>query len=76
MGVKLGLLTLRAEYALRLFENRVLKRVFGPKREEVTGGLRKLQIEELHNLFSLPNAVTIIKSRRIRWAGHVARMRT
>jgi hypothetical protein len=74
MGVKRGFLTLRAEYTLRLFENRVLKRIFGPKSEEVTGGLRKLHSEELHKLFSLPNAVTIIKSR-IRWAGHVARMR-
>ena len=57
-----------------MFENRVLRRVFGPKREEVTGEWRKLHNEELRDLYSLPNIVGVIKSRRIRWAGHVARM--
>jgi hypothetical protein len=58
---------------LRVFENRVLRRIFGPKRAEVTGGLRKLQNEELHNLYSSPSIIRMIKSRRIKWAGHVAR---
>jgi hypothetical protein len=57
-----------------VFENRVLTRIFGPKRDEVTGGWRKLHNEELHNLYSSPSIVTMIKSRRMRWAGHVARM--
>ena len=59
---------------LRVFENRVLKRVFGPKRDEVTGERRKLHNEELSDLYSLPNIVRVVKSRRMRWAGHVARM--
>jgi hypothetical protein len=57
-----------------VFENRVLRRIFGPKRDEVTGEWRKLHNEELHNLYSSPNIIIHIKSRRIRWAGHVARM--
>ena len=57
-----------------MFENRVLRRVFGPKREEVTGKLRKLHIDELSDLYPLPNIVRVVKSRRMRWAGHVARM--
>jgi hypothetical protein len=57
-----------------VFENRVLKRVFGPKRYEVTGEWRKLHNEELNDLYSLPNIVWVVKSRRMRWAGHVARM--
>jgi hypothetical protein len=57
-----------------LFENRVLRRIFGPKRDGVTGGWRKLHNEELHNLYSSPSIIRIIKSRRMRWAGHVARM--
>jgi hypothetical protein len=57
-----------------VFENRVLRRIFGPKRDGVTGGWRKLPNEELRNLYSLPNIIIIIKSRRMRWAGHVARM--
>jgi hypothetical protein len=57
-----------------LFENRVLKRIFGPKRDGVTGGWRKLHKEELHNLYSSPSIIRIIKSRRMRWVGHVARM--
>jgi hypothetical protein len=59
---------------LRLFENRVLRRIFGPKRDEVTGGWRKLHNGELHGLYSLPSSVRVIKARRMRWAGHVARM--
>jgi hypothetical protein len=52
----------------------VLRRIFGPKRDEVTGDLRKLHNEELHNLYSSPSIITIIKSRRMTWAGHVVRM--
>jgi hypothetical protein len=58
-----------------VFENRVLRRIFGPKRDGVTGGWRKLHNEDLHNLYSSPSIIRIIKSRRrMRWAGHVARM--
>jgi hypothetical protein len=57
-----------------VFENRVLRRIFGPKRDEVTRGWRKLHNEELHNLYSSPSIIRVIKSRRMRWAGHVARM--
>jgi hypothetical protein len=64
----------REEHRLRVFENRVLRRIFGPKRNEVTGDWRKLHNEELHNLYTSPNAIRIIKSRRARWVGHVARM--
>jgi hypothetical protein len=71
-GCETWSLTLREEY--RLFENRVLKRIFGPKRDEVTGDWRKLHNEELHNLYSSPNIIRMIKSRRMRWAGNVARM--
>jgi hypothetical protein len=67
-------LTLREEHRLRVFENRVLRRIFGPKRDEVTGGRRKLHNEELHGLYSSPSIVKMIKSRIMRWAGHVARM--
>jgi hypothetical protein len=59
---------------LRVFENRVLGRIFGPKRDEVTGKWRKLHNEVLNGLYSLPNIVRVIKSRRLRWAGHVAGM--
>jgi hypothetical protein len=59
---------------LRVFENRVLRRIFGPKRDEVTGGCRKLHNEELHGLYSSPNIVRVIKARWMRWAGHVAGM--
>jgi hypothetical protein len=57
-----------------VFENRVLVRIFGPKRDGVMGGWRKLHNEELHSLYSWPSIIRIIKSRRMRWAGHVARM--
>jgi hypothetical protein len=67
-------LTLREEHRLRVFENRVLRRIYGPKRDDVTGDWRKLHNEELHNLYSSPNIIRIIKARRMRWAGHVARM--
>jgi hypothetical protein len=67
-------LTLREEHRLRVFENRVLRRIFGPKRDEVTGEWRKLHNEELHILYSSPNIIQQIKSRRMRWAGHVACM--
>jgi hypothetical protein len=66
--------TLREERRLRVFENRVLWKVFGPKRGEVTGEWRKLHNEELNDLYPLPNIVRVVKSRRMRWAGHVARM--
>jgi hypothetical protein len=67
-------LALREEHRLRVFENRVLGRIFGPKRDEVTGGWKKLHNEELHDLYSSPSIIRIVKSRRMRWAGHVARM--
>jgi hypothetical protein len=57
-----------------VFENRVLRRIFGPKGDEVTGGWRKLHNEELHNLYSSPNIIRMIKSRRMRWTGNVAGM--
>jgi hypothetical protein len=59
---------------LRAFENRVLRKIFGPKRGEVTGGWRKLHNEELHILYSYPSIIRMIKSRKMRWAGHVARI--
>jgi hypothetical protein len=64
--------TLREEHGLRVFENRVLRRIFGPRRNEVTGGFKKLHNEELHNLHSSPNIIRIIKSKRTKWEGYVA----
>jgi hypothetical protein len=69
-----SILTLREEHRLRVFESRVLRRIFEPKRDEVTGGWRKLHNEELHGLYSLPSVVMVIKARRMRWAGHVAHL--
>jgi hypothetical protein len=65
---------LREERGLRVFENGVLRRIFGPKRDEVTGEWRKLRDEELNDLYCSPNIVRVIKWRRIRWTGHVALM--
>jgi len=65
---------LRDERRLRVFENRVLRRIFGPKRDEVTGEWRKLYNEELNDLYCSTNIVWVIKSRGMKWAGHVARM--
>jgi hypothetical protein len=73
-GCETWSLTLREEHRLRVFENRVLRRIFGLKRDEVTGGWRKLHNEELHGLYSLPSIIRVIKARRMRWAGHVASM--
>jgi hypothetical protein len=67
-------LTLREERRLRVFENRLLRRIFGNKRDEVTGEWRKLHNEELNDLYPLPNIVRVVKSSRIRWAKHVERM--
>jgi hypothetical protein len=71
-GCETWSLTVREEHKLRVFKNRVLRRIFGPKREGVTGGWRKVLNEELHNLYSSPSIIRIIKSRRVRWVGHVA----
>jgi hypothetical protein len=73
-GCKTWSLTLKEEHTLRVFENKVLRRIFGPKRDEVMGGWRKLHNEELRDLYSSPNIIRIIKSRRMRWAGHISRM--
>jgi hypothetical protein len=73
-GCETWSLTVREEHKLRVFENRVLRRIFGPKRDIVTRDWRKLHNEELHNLYSSPNIVRITKSGRMRWVGHVARM--
>jgi hypothetical protein len=67
-------LTLREDRRLRVFENRVLMRMFGPKRDDVTGDWRKLHNEEVNDQYCSPNIVRVIKSRRVGWAGHVARM--
>jgi hypothetical protein len=72
-GCETWSLALREEHRLRNFENRVLRRIFGPKREE-DGSWRKLHNDEFHNLYSSPNIVRVIKSRRMRWAANVARM--
>jgi hypothetical protein len=74
MGNETWSLTSRKEYRLRVFENRVLRKIFGSKRVEVAGGWSKLHNEELHNLYSSPNIIRMIKSRRMRWEGHIVRM--
>jgi hypothetical protein len=71
-GCETWSLTVREEYRLRMFENRALRRIFCPKRDEVTGDWIKLLHVELHNLYSSPNIIRMIKSRSMRWAGHVA----
>jgi hypothetical protein len=73
-GCETWSLTLREEHRLRVFENRILRRIFGPKRVDVTGEWRKLHNEELHNLYLSPDIIRQVKSRRMRWTGHVARM--
>jgi hypothetical protein len=73
-GCETWSLTLREEHRLRVLENRVLRRIFGPKRDEVTGEWKRLHNEELNDLYSSPNIIRVIKARRMRWAGHVARM--
>jgi hypothetical protein len=73
-GCETWFLTLKEEHRLSGPENRVLRIIFGPKRDEVTGEWRKLHIEELHNFYSCPNIIRQIKSRRMRWAGHVERI--
>jgi hypothetical protein len=73
-GCETWSLTLREELRLRVFENRKLRRIFGPKRDEMTGDWRKLHNEELHGLYSSPSIVRVIKARRMRRAGHVSRM--
>jgi hypothetical protein len=66
--------TLREEHRFRVYEKRVLRRIFGPKREEVAGGWRRLHNEELHNLYASAGTIRVIRSRTMRWAWHVARM--
>jgi hypothetical protein len=73
-GYETWSLTLREEHRLKVFENRVLRRIFGPKRDEVTGDWRKVHNEELHDLYSKPNIIRMIKSGRMRWTVHVARV--
>jgi hypothetical protein len=73
-GCETWSLTIRDEHRLRKFENRVLRRIFGPKRDEVTGEWRKLHNEELNNLYSSPSIITVIRYGTIRLEGHVARM--
>jgi hypothetical protein len=73
-GCETWSLIIREEVRLRVFENRVLRRIFEPKRDEVTGKWRRLHNKELYALYFLPNIIRAIKSRRLRWAGHIARM--
>jgi hypothetical protein len=73
-GYETWSLTIRDEHGLRVFEKRVLRGIFGPKREEVARGWRRLHNEELRNLYALSNIIRVIKSRKIGWAGHVTRM--
>jgi hypothetical protein len=73
-GCETWSLKLREEHKPKIFENKLLRRIFGPKRDEGRGGWRKLHNEELHNLYSSPSIIKMINSRRTRLAGHVARM--
>jgi hypothetical protein len=73
-GCEIWYLTVREEHKLKVFENREVRRIFGPKRDGVMGGWRKLHNEKLHNLYSSPSMIRIIKSRRKGWTGHVGRM--
>jgi hypothetical protein len=73
-GWETWFLTLRVEHRLRVFESRVLRRIFGLKKDEVAGSWRKLHKEELHNLYFSPNIIIMIKSRRMRWTEQVPRM--
>jgi hypothetical protein len=73
-GCETWSLTSREEHRLRIFEHRVLRRIFGPKNDEVAGGWKKLHNEELHGLYSAPSIIRVIKARKMRWVGHVARM--
>ena len=73
-GCETWSLTLREEHRLRVFENKILRKIFGAKKDEITGEWRKLHYAELHALCSQPNIIRNLKSRRLRWAGHVARM--
>jgi hypothetical protein len=73
MGVTLSL-TLREEHRLRVFKSRVLRKIFGPKRDDVIGNWRRWHNKELQSLYSLPDIIRVIKSRRMRWVGHVAHM--
>ena len=73
-GCETWTLTLREEKRLRVFQNKVLWKIFGPKRDDQTGEWRKLHNGELHDLYGKPDIIGIVKSRRLRWAGHVTRM--
>jgi hypothetical protein len=75
-GCETWSLTLKEKHLLRVFENRVLRRIFQPKRDEVTGEWRRLHKKELYAVYSSPNITRVIKSIRLRWAGHVARVGT
>jgi hypothetical protein len=73
-GCEAWILILREEHKLKVFEKRVLRRIFGSKMDEIRGCWRKMHYKGLHNLYSSPNIIRIIKSRRMRWTGHAARM--
>jgi hypothetical protein len=73
-GCETWSLTLREGYRLRMFENRMLRKIYEPKRDEVIGGWRKQYNEELHNLYCSPSIIRIVELKRVRWAGHVAGM--